>query len=118
MCAYLCTCAYANQSVSYGLFPSLYVVYLKSEGALCLYVSHASKCVSSILHLCVKQRGEGVRRGEGKRERDMACCKGGAGEGSQHRSDEAGNDRKVALLSVAFHPGEEQMAEGGRGSEV
>lgn len=57
----------------HDLFHSLYVVYLNSEDATCL----SCKCVSSILHLCVKQRGGGDRGRERKKERkrDMACRK-------------------------------------------
>lgn len=59
-------CAYTWQYVSYQIFHIFYKVYLNSEGAACSYVM-SCRSVSSILHLCVKQRVAGVG------ERDMAC---------------------------------------------
>ena len=49
--------------------------------------------------LCATEKGR-VTGGVGKK-RDMACCKK-AGEGSRRRSDEAEDDRRVALLSVGL----------------
>lgn len=41
------------------------------------------------------------------RRRERRGSEGEAGAGNQRRSDEAENDRRVALLSVASHPEED-----------
>ena len=77
-------------------------------------------CVSSILHLRVRQRGcwEG-REGEGERERKrgMACCDG-AGEGGRLGSGVADKTTgRWRCLSAAAHPeagGPTRRAEEGR----
>lgn len=62
-----------------------------------------------VMQVCFKYSPWDNRALGGNRRKDMACC-GGEEEGGRCRSDEAGNGRKVALLSVAPHP----EGEGGR----